>query len=131
MQLGSTYQLVDFGVLERGKASTSSHRPVEQCIDGNTDQSNRVPGVRPPRSGGQDVVDQTEQVVEIADSRILARRVMEVWLGVWDLGSALSATRTIMRKRTAVREARTYLLEHVGKQHVQPRILLDGRLKLL
>lgn len=80
---------VDLRVLEDGKATLSAHRPVEQGIDGDADQSRLVSSVGPLRRGRQDVVETGEHVVKVSDLLLLAYRIGEVLFGVWDLISTV------------------------------------------
>lgn len=77
--------LVDIRILEDRKTSTSSHRPIEDRVDGDTDESNGMTCVGPCRCDGEDVVEDGEEVVEITDLGLFACRVREVLLAVRNL----------------------------------------------
>ena len=79
---------IDFRVLEDREASAGAHRPVKQRIHRDTDKSSTVARIGPVRCGGEHVVDELQEVWEVSDSRVLARRVFQVLLVVRDLMSA-------------------------------------------
>ena len=77
--------LVDLRVLEDHVPSPGSHGPVEEGVNGDSDEADRVTGVRPRGGGTEDVVQHGEQVREIADLRGVAGRILEVGFRMRDL----------------------------------------------
>lgn len=69
---GSTYHLVDLRILEDRETCSRSHRPIQDSIDWNSDQTLAVPRVGPFGRGGEDVIDEGEEVVEVTDGRVFA-----------------------------------------------------------
>lgn len=77
--------LVDLRVLEDHVPSPGGHGPVEEGVDGDSDEADRVTGVRPRGGGTEDVVEHGEEVREVADLRGVTGRVLEVRFGMGDL----------------------------------------------
>jgi hypothetical protein len=77
--------LVDLRVLEDHVPSSGGHGPVEEGVDGDSDEADRVTGVRPRGGGTEDVVQHGEEVREVTDLRGVTGRVLEVGFGMGDL----------------------------------------------
>lgn len=72
-------------VLEDHVPSPGGHGPIEEGIDGDSDEADRVTGVRPRGGGAEDVVQHGEEVREVTDLRGVTGRVLEVGFGMGDL----------------------------------------------
>jgi hypothetical protein len=77
--------LVDLRVLEDHVPGPGGHGPVEEGVDGHSDEADGVAGVRPRGGGTEDMVQHGEQVREVTDLRGVTGRVLEVGFRMGDL----------------------------------------------
>lgn len=81
---------IHLGILVNGESGRRSHSPIENGVDGHTDQTDRVSSVGPCGRSGNNVVEDREHVVKVSDLVVFSTWIFEILFAFWDLGAGMS-----------------------------------------